>query len=426
MKKVLLVLPIAIIMANCNTTHNTARSGNSGTTGSTASTTSTDMNNGTSGSGTVSSSGSGSATMGSTGSTSGTSGTESMGVSGSTATNSSGSTSMNTSSAGEMNVAGSATGSGNNNSSGMQTSGMTSNVYNGYDPHNYMQNPDKYKRPDELGKTGGWTYNTDWRRNTNYTADAAGQWQLVATPEVAANWMRDTSKPESYASYWTDEAMTARYNARMAAANAMRDSLAMANNYGNNGTKAKRGNRKNDGISGTGTTGAIGSGGSATMNNNGTTGAAIDDMSGTTNATGTTSATAIGTTNSTMDNTNTNGAIDNSSSAMSGNGSGNTNSYLTAVNGNTFMMPRLNLYLDNGTFTGYTGCNDIMGRVTVNGNQLHFEDATPSTNIQCMGGFDQSAFIDRLRRADSYDVVNNQIRIKQGDQVLMVLSKNSQ
>jgi heat shock protein HslJ len=303
----------------------------------------------------------------------------------------------------------------------MQSSGMTGNVYNGYDPHNYMQNPDKYKRPDELVKTGGWTYNTDWRRNTNYIADARGPWQLVATPEVASNWMPDASKPESYASYWTDEAMTARYNARMAAANAMRDSMAMANNYENNGTKTKRGNRnKNNGISGAGTTGAMGSGGSAAAGNNGTSGAAIDDMSGTTGATGT------GAANGTMDNTNTNGAMDNNSSAMSGNRNGNANSYLTAVNGNTFMMPRLNLYLDNGTFTGFTGCNDIVGRVTVNGNQLHFDDAVPSTNIQCMGGFDQSAFLDRLRRADSYDVVNNQIRIKQGDQVLMVLSKNNQ
>jgi hypothetical protein len=60
------------------------------------------------------------------------------------------------------------------------------------------------------------------------------------------------------------------------------------------------------------------------------------------------------------------------------------------------------------------------------GNKLHFQDPVPSTNIGCVGGFDQSAFMDRIRRADSYDVTNNQLRLKQGDQVLMVLSKNGQ
>ncbi len=58
------------------------------------------------------------------------------------------------------------------------------------------------------------------------------------------------------------------------------------------------------------------------------------------------------------------------------------------------------------------------------GAQLSFQDAVPVANLQCIGGFDQSAYTDRLKRADSYEVVNNQLRLKQGSQVLMVFDKS--
>jgi len=85
----------------------------------------------------------------------------------------------------------------------------------------------------------------------------------------------------------------------------------------------------------------------------------------------------------------------------------------------------LNMYIDNGSFTAYTGCNSALGNVIVNGTSLKFEEAAPSTNVECIGGFDQSAFLDRLKRADSYDVVDNQFRLKQGNQVLMVFAKRA-
>ncbi len=108
----------------------------------------------------------------------------------------------------------------------------------------------------------------------------------------------------------------------------------------------------------------------------------------------------------------------------SGTSANNSNIFM-AVNGNPFVMPKLNMFIENGSFTGYTGCNNIMGTIKVEGSTLHFNELTPSTNIQCHGGFDQSAYLDRLRRADSYDVTNNQLRLKQGEQVLLVFGKST-
>ncbi|TDH19706.1 META domain-containing protein [Segetibacter sp. 3557_3] len=102
----------------------------------------------------------------------------------------------------------------------------------------------------------------------------------------------------------------------------------------------------------------------------------------------------------------------------------NSNIFM-AVNGNPFAMPKLNMFIENGSFTGYTGHNNIMGTIKVEGNTLHFNELMPSTNIQSHGGFDQAAYLDRLRRADSYDVTNNQLRLKQGDQVLLVFGKST-
>jgi len=264
-----------------------------------------------------------------------------------------------------------------------------------------MQNPDKYLKPDQLNKTGGWTYNKDWRRNTNFTPEAVGQWQLVLTPEVAANWMPDTRRPETYASFWTPEAIMSRYQAAVAAQMRIQDSIAALNATAATNTAGATENSSNGaGLatsgSGSETTGT--SSASAPLTGSGSTGAM---------GTG-----GVSSTNATTD------------SATAGTNADNAIPYpLKAVNGNNFILPTLNMYIDNGSFTAYTGCNSAVGNIVVNGTSLKFEEASPLSNVECIGGFDQSAFIDRLRRADSYDVVDNQFRLKQGDQVLMVFAK---
>jgi heat shock protein HslJ len=136
--------------------------------------------------------------------------------------------------------------------------------------------------------------------------------------------------------------------------------------------------------------------------------------SGTLNTQGNVSAGVNGNVNSTTDVNGTMGTMDVNSI--------NYNAY----NGNMYQVPKFNLYLDNGSFTGYTGCNGISGRVEVTGNSLHFLNTTPSTAIDCMGGFDEKVLVDMLKRIDSYAYVGNELQLMQGSQVLLRFKRNSQ
>lgn len=276
---------------------------------------------------------------------------------------------------------------------------------NKYNPNNYMQNPDKYKTPNELSKTGGWTYNTEWNHNTNFLAEALGEWMLSPTPEVAAFWIPDSSRADSYSAYWTPEAVSARQQEKMMAEAAYRDSLAKAQGWSQataSRGKGKATGMKGNAVSGSGTTGSVSSAGIS---------ASTSDMPSTTGTASTSETT--GTDNMNTTGTTTPSTVD------------NTKNFLMAVNGNMFQVPRLNLYLQNGTFTGYTGSNQLVGTLKVNGTQLHFDETVPSTNMSLNGGFSQAAFMERLARVDSYDITDGQLRLKQGNEVLFVLAKNA-
>jgi heat shock protein HslJ len=334
MKRIFFALPLAMLFANCSTQHSTTASVNSGTNSSASA-------------------------------------------------SASASTSMANSGSATANV----------------TTSASNSPYAGYDvtkydPNNYMQNPEKYKSPRDLVKTGGWTYNTDWNKNTNFLAEALGQWMLQPTPEVAAFWIPDSSRADTYAAYWAPEAVAARQQAKMMAANAYRDSIAQAQGMAQ--TTTANGTMKNtaNAISGSGSTGTMGSGGTSASNN---TNAGAENTTSTNGQSGATSSSAS-----------------------------ETKNYLMAVNGNMFQAPRLNLYLQNGTFVGYTGSNQLVGTLKVDGTQLHFDQAIPSTNMSATGGFSQAAFMERLGRVDSYDITDGQLRLKQGNDVLFVLAKNAQ
>ncbi|HEX8357833.1 MAG TPA: hypothetical protein VF610_10490, partial [Segetibacter sp.] len=357
MKKILLVFPIAAILASCSTSK----------TGTTAS---TSMNSSTG--------------------VAGTTGTASI-----------------SSSAGASDSTRSASAS---ISSSSDLATYVPGPETGYDPNNYMQNPERYIPAHMLTKTGGWTFNNDLQRNKNFAKEAEGTWQLVLTPEVATSWIKDTSRPDTYASYWTPEAVAGRQELLMIAAAKTADSLrvldsiaTIANAPAKRSKSGKYAKTKRTsaganasataGVSATGETSA-----SASVTGSGTTG-----QMGTGGMAATTAATPSA------------AAQTNASSALDSSGNVAT-SALTAVNGNNFLLPGISLHIGNGTFTAYTGCNDAIGTITMNGNKLQFTQTAPLNNIRCIGGFDQASFIDRLSRADSYDMTNGQIRFKQGEQ----------
>ncbi|HEX8462260.1 MAG TPA: hypothetical protein VF623_12555 [Segetibacter sp.] len=354
MKKVFIIVPAAMMLVNCSTSRNATTTSTNNTSGTTAS---ANVSSGTTG---IDATASGTGTT-ATNATTGSMGTAAaMGTAGPSGT-------------GTRNTMSSASATGSYSTG---TSAAVGNKYSSdvYDPTNFMQNPEKYKTPVQLGAPGGWTYNKDWRRNTNFATDAVGLWQLSLTPDVLAYIKPDTSRPETYASYWTPEAML-RHSMMAVTPNNSGDST--------NATASATPSADMSGTSmsatGSGTTGAVGTGGAA--------------------LTTTTTDTAAG---------------------------ASPVNILTAVNGNNFVLPTLNLFIENGSFTGYTGSNNLAGSVMMNGNSVRFQNLIPSSAFTGTGGFDQSAYIDRLSRADSYDVVNGQIRLKQGEQVLLVLTKVGQ
>jgi heat shock protein HslJ len=221
----------------------------------------------------------------------------------------------------------------------------------------------------ERVNAGNWTWDMNYPGYDrpvagSYNTAANGNWQLVMTPELVSAWKQDNSR-----SLW---ASGYAYNGTYLGGNTY---LSASESF----------NTRSSGTSG--------------LNNNASTNSSI-----TTDMNGNTSSTTLNGTTSVLD--------------------VNSISY-NAANGNMYQLPKLNLYLDNGTFTAYTGCNAISGRVQVSGNSLHFLNTTPSTNIDCLGGLDQGVLLDLLSRVDSYAYVNDELQLLQGNQVLLKLNKSN-
>jgi heat shock protein HslJ len=274
------------------------------------------------------------------------------------------------------------------------------NVYNGYN--------DARAADLVAAGTGGWTYNTDTRRNTNFNSALNGSWTLRMTPEVATAWRSDQNRPQDYASYWTRDAMGNRQTYLSASATMDTRNSTMGNDnmasIANNGTN----------------TGTDMAGTSGTTSSSSNTSNSVGNASGNTSMSGTT--TASGQLNA-SNNLNNDQHMTGNNNMMNNNAGSIADISYRAANGNDFMLPSLNLYIENGSFTGYTGCNQVMGSLTVDGDRLRFDNTTPATAIECSGGFDQQAFIDRLKRVNSYEMVNNEMRLKDGNEVLLVLAK---
>lgn len=102
------------------------------------------------------------------------------------------------------------------------------------------------------------------------------------------------------------------------------------------------------------------------------------------------------------------------------------NQYFVAANGNLYQMPRLNLFIENGSFTGYTGCNSIRGKIVSDGNSIHFDDIATTTGFDCKGGVDEQAFIDMLKSVNNFETDGNNIILKSGDKTVLRFSKKTE
>jgi heat shock protein HslJ len=70
-------------------------------------------------------------------------------------------------------------------------------------------------------------------------------------------------------------------------------------------------------------------------------------------------------------------------------------------------MPSLRLGPDDGRVSGHTGCNRLMGRFTLAGDQLTFPDPLATTRMACVsatGGEQERRFLEALRQSRRFTV----------------------
>ena len=86
--------------------------------------------------------------------------------------------------------------------------------------------------------------------------------------------------------------------------------------------------------------------------------------------------------------------------------------------------PELQFDETNKKVTGTSGCNHISGAYTHNGKMLQFDDNMIMTKMACPG-YDESVFMDALRKVNQYQINNDQLNLMQNGNVLMSLAKKS-
>lgn len=102
---------------------------------------------------------------------------------------------------------------------------------------------------------------------------------------------------------------------------------------------------------------------------------------------------------------------------------------ITPPQGATYHIPAkpgINFYGSNETFSGFTGCNKYSGRYTVKGKDtISLQSTAASTKMVCIGDYDEEAFLQALKRVNSFKAVNGQLELLEGNKVLLVFSRKS-
>jgi heat shock protein HslJ len=86
--------------------------------------------------------------------------------------------------------------------------------------------------------------------------------------------------------------------------------------------------------------------------------------------------------------------------------------------------PSISFYGANETFSGFTGCNKISGRYVMSGkNSISFQNAAASTKMACIGDYDENAFLEALRKVNSFRVNNGRLELMDGTNVVLAFNK---
>lgn len=85
--------------------------------------------------------------------------------------------------------------------------------------------------------------------------------------------------------------------------------------------------------------------------------------------------------------------------------------------------PSISFYGLNETFSGFTGCNKYSGRYKLSGNKIVLLDGAASTKMVCMGDYDESAFLNSLKRVNAYRSNNGQLELLDGNDIVLVFGR---
>lgn len=88
-------------------------------------------------------------------------------------------------------------------------------------------------------------------------------------------------------------------------------------------------------------------------------------------------------------------------------------------------IPSVTLNPTAMVFSGTTGCNSMSGSFNFSGNDIKFNRNIVTSKMAC-NEYNESAFLDLLRKADNY-AINNEglLELRQGSTVLLTFRKNS-
>jgi heat shock protein HslJ len=93
--------------------------------------------------------------------------------------------------------------------------------------------------------------------------------------------------------------------------------------------------------------------------------------------------------------------------------------YSRAENQN--LHPTVEIYLAEERFNGNTGCNNMSGKITVNGSKISFTNII-TTKMFC-DGVDETSFISALEKANNYKIEKMRLYLYDDDRELLVLRK---
>jgi heat shock protein HslJ len=86
-------------------------------------------------------------------------------------------------------------------------------------------------------------------------------------------------------------------------------------------------------------------------------------------------------------------------------------------------MPSLTINAAKRVFTGNTGCNSMSGSFNFSNKDIQFGRNIATSRMAC-NEYDESAFLNALKKADNYSLTGNMLEMRQGNTLLLTFRKS--